>query len=206
MKLKQAYINLIQKIFTNDSDNQDNEKFNNLVLENPQILKKYQMLKNLWNEAENAGIFQHIDAQSDWQRVRAGLGTNISARHHRVGWSGYFLRIAAVLVIAFGLSLFIYKHLMSPQSSDDGFKILNSDSHIREFVLPDGSSITLNAGSTLTYNQTFGQQSRDVILEGEAYFDVMHIEMVPFRVFVRESVIEVQEQVLPYVITMELLK
>ena len=57
--------------------------------------------------------------------------------------------------------------------------------------MPDGSSITLNAGSTLTYNQTFGQQSRDVILEGEAYFDVMHNETVPFKVFVRESVIEV---------------
>lgn len=191
MKLKQTYINLIQKIFTNDADNQDKDKFNNLVLANPQILKEYQMLKSLWNEAENAGVFQHIDVQSDWQKVRAGLGTNISTRYHRMGWSGYFLRIAAVLIIAVGLTLFIYKHLMPPQNADDGFVILNSDNHIQEFVLPDGSSITLNAGSTLTYNQTFGQQSRDVIMEGEAYFNVMHNESVPFKVFVRESVIEV---------------
>jgi transmembrane sensor len=40
--------------------------------------------------------------------------------------------------------------------------------------LPDGTTITLNADSKLRYPVQFDDGSRDVYLEGEAYFDVKH--------------------------------
>lgn len=40
--------------------------------------------------------------------------------------------------------------------------------------LPEGSTITLNADSKLRYPAQFADGSRDVYLEGEAYFDVKH--------------------------------
>lgn len=44
-----------------------------------------------------------------------------------------------------------------------------------ELVLSDGTSINLNAGTTLRYPVSFLKgQSREVFLEGEAYFDVAH--------------------------------
>ncbi|MBN2610789.1 MAG: FecR family protein [Bacteroidales bacterium] len=39
-------------------------------------------------------------------------------------------------------------------------------------ILPDGSKVWLNAGSKIRYNRNFDIISRDVYLEGEAYFDV----------------------------------
>lgn len=39
-------------------------------------------------------------------------------------------------------------------------------------ILPDGSKIWLNAGSTLKYNRDFNTKSREVFIEGEAFFDV----------------------------------
>ena len=39
-------------------------------------------------------------------------------------------------------------------------------------ALADGSTVILNAGSTLRHARWFGQRSRKVSLEGEAYFDV----------------------------------
>ena len=39
-------------------------------------------------------------------------------------------------------------------------------------VLPDGSTIRLNSGSTIEYRRTFGWMKRAVTLDGEAFFDV----------------------------------
>ena len=50
-------------------------------------------------------------------------------------------------------------------------------------TLPDGSSIWLNAGSSLTYPHSFSGKTREVILkEGQAFFDVKHMTDKPFIV------------------------
>ena len=54
--------------------------------------------------------------------------------------------------------------------------------------LPDGSRVTLSAGSRLRWGGRFGRGARDVALEGEGYFDVVHDEARPFRVRTRNAV------------------
>jgi ferric-dicitrate binding protein FerR (iron transport regulator) len=61
----------------------------------------------------------------------------------------------------------------------------------KEILLPDGSSVTLNTGSSLTFRDGFGSDSREVILNGEAFFNVKPNKQLPFRVFSGESVVEV---------------
>ena len=39
-------------------------------------------------------------------------------------------------------------------------------------VLPDGSSVVLHKGSSISYDNSFSKTSRSVTLEGEAYFDI----------------------------------
>src|SRR5262249_48356756 len=46
--------------------------------------------------------------------------------------------------------------------------------------LPDGSSVWLNAGSTITYGKQYGNGLREVSLTGEAFFDVVRNPDVPF--------------------------
>ncbi|WP_341837381.1 FecR domain-containing protein [Chitinophaga pollutisoli] len=48
--------------------------------------------------------------------------------------------------------------------------------------LPDGSVVTLNSGSRLSYNKDFGVKNRDIKLEGEAYFDVVKNANMPMLV------------------------
>ena len=50
------------------------------------------------------------------------------------------------------------------------------------FRLPDGTEILLGAGSILRHPRAFPGASREVTLEGEAYFTVKHEERRPFRV------------------------
>jgi ferric-dicitrate binding protein FerR (iron transport regulator) len=49
-------------------------------------------------------------------------------------------------------------------------------------TLLDGTKITLNADSKLKYPMRFGEESREVYLEGEAYFEVTHNDQKPFVV------------------------
>ncbi|MCH8566706.1 MAG: FecR domain-containing protein [Balneolales bacterium] len=57
-------------------------------------------------------------------------------------------------------------------------------------VLPDGSEITLNSGSSVSYSKDFGLNSRQIILDGEAFFSVMPSK-IPFSVSANGTITEV---------------
>ena len=56
-------------------------------------------------------------------------------------------------------------------------------------TLPDGTLVRLNSGSKLTYSQGFGVTDREVQLNGEAYFKVVHQEQQPFSIHTDNLVI-----------------
>ena len=57
--------------------------------------------------------------------------------------------------------------------------------------LPDGSNVWLNAGTKMQYPVSFMTGKRDVILDVEAYFEVVHNEKTPFVVHTNTLDIEV---------------
>ncbi|WP_455637380.1 FecR family protein [Parabacteroides sp.] len=57
--------------------------------------------------------------------------------------------------------------------------------------LEDGSIVWLNAGSKLSCQAGFSQKNRQVILEGEGYFEVAHNEKYPFIVNAKEIDVKV---------------
>lgn len=48
--------------------------------------------------------------------------------------------------------------------------------------LPDGSSVILNTGSSITYNKDFGIAAREIYLKGEAFFQIARNEALPLTV------------------------
>lgn len=48
--------------------------------------------------------------------------------------------------------------------------------------LPDGSHVWINSSSKISYSKSFSSKSREVYLNGEAYFDVVHDPSHPFIV------------------------
>jgi transmembrane sensor len=51
-----------------------------------------------------------------------------------------------------------------------------------EVILPDGSKVKLNAGSKISYSNKYGYTERNIILEGEGYFEVETNPQIPFVV------------------------
>lgn len=92
---------------------------------------------------------------------------------------------AAVLLLLVGLEFggggFLFKNKMLVVTSCDTKK---------EFLLPDGSKVWLNAQSRLEYPEKF-DRSRTVTLKGEAFFDVKKSKEQSFSVHTEHLSIEV---------------
>jgi ferric-dicitrate binding protein FerR (iron transport regulator) len=52
----------------------------------------------------------------------------------------------------------------------------------KNFQLPDGSDVSLNGGSRIDIPENYGVSTREIYLEGEAFFDVKHGSNLPFVV------------------------
>lgn len=63
--------------------------------------------------------------------------------------------------------------------------------NVASLQLEDGTKVWLNAGSRLIYPAAFGQQHREVFLEGEAYFEVATDAHRPFSVYANDMKIAV---------------
>lgn len=56
--------------------------------------------------------------------------------------------------------------------------------------LPDGTKVWLNAASSITYPVAFTGNERKVTVTGELYFEIVHNAQQPFRVAVRDQLVE----------------
>ncbi len=56
-------------------------------------------------------------------------------------------------------------------------------SEYKYILLPDSTQVWLNAASTLEYPDRFDPYKREVVLKGEAYFDVKHADKKPFIIY-----------------------
>lgn len=73
-------------------------------------------------------------------------------------------RIAAMLVMALGVTYFFYTTHTTAQLADNGKRT--------EFLLPDNSEVVLNAGSEAEFRSWNWDNNRKIELDGEAYFKV----------------------------------
>jgi transmembrane sensor len=101
------------------------------------------------------------------------------------GYRPFIFRIAAAfaLVLVLTTGVFIVVHVMNRRDASIAWnekKTVMGEKSI--ITLLDGTKITLNADSKLTYPAHLGETSREVFLEGEAYFEVALDTIKPFVV------------------------
>jgi len=94
-----------------------------------------------------------------------------------------WFQAAAILFVSLttGLVLFLLpKRNSSEVVTYSYFKTPNGTR--KSFVLPDGSTVVLNAGSAIRVPSNFGHQSREIDLAGEAFFEIKHNAEKPFTI------------------------
>lgn len=165
----------------------DNQEFKDLV-------KKY--LSSRASEEEIRRLFHYyeeLQANTTWDEKILGkqqdlkdqifkdISREIAVNEFRASFfSRYSLHLAACLIIIAGLAITLLLRSSDKEEVPVRFTRLTAGSgRITKLTLSDGTEVWLNSGSTLKYPEKFNGKKREVILDGEAFFDVTPLK-VPF--------------------------
>ncbi len=117
----------------------------------------------------------NIDLDGFEANVNQGTVKRMPARR----W--YWVAASVLVVVSFlGISAGFFSRKKSIQPLAEKNEVSTKPGSKSTIKLPDGSVVTLNAGSKLTYNKDFGKELREVTLSGEGYFDVAKMKEKPF--------------------------
>ena len=98
--------------------------------------------------------------------------------------------VAAILIIL--LPFLYFSDIFNSGEQQIQLKELTIKNGSRQsIVLPDGSKVTLDAGSSLKYPFVFAEDKREVFLNGEAFFEVASDPDKPFIVSANQASIKV---------------
>lgn len=105
-----------------------------------------------------------------------------AGRLRRGSYPGFSsIAIVALAILTVGLYL-VWQGQRSSRTRPSGVQYVCQPGERKSFQFPDGTQVILNAGSELYLNNHYAQNTREVFLKGEAFFEVQHNAAVPFIV------------------------
>lgn len=179
--------NIIARILSGESSSDDFLAFSEWLQEDEKNRAEFRQLKAYW-DAEVA-YSNHIAREVELKRIQEKIRKEELRKRNKRLW----IRMAP---IAAGLTLFLLigslYFLQSKKETKpvEYFTYVTGDQK-STFSLSDGTKVTLNKNSKLTYSNLFGQKIRDVALNGEAYFDVTKDPTRVFEVKMNDASIRV---------------
>jgi ferric-dicitrate binding protein FerR (iron transport regulator) len=145
--------------------------------------KYYEHFKTIWDESKTLAANIILDEKAAWQkfkgRIQTTKGEEQGAKTVRLSFIRKLQVAAAVLLLVVGGWL-LYSTLHQPAA----IAMMNKQTFLNTAVdtLSDGSIITLNKHTVLSYPTAFKGKTRTVQLKGEAFFAVAHDKAKPFIV------------------------
>jgi ferric-dicitrate binding protein FerR (iron transport regulator) len=174
------------------------------IAADPARREEFELRRRMWTQAAHRSA-QIVDTAAGWTRMQARLLTATGPRRLPVRFASIgrprmpqrWQPIGALLAIAIlsGVGAWTVRaHRSSVQGA-----VAPAQGPMRQYTtkrgeraeirLMDSSTVTLAPGSTLRIPATFGDSTRDLFLDGEAFFDVRHDGTRPFRVHARDAVV-----------------
>lgn len=133
-----------------------------------------------------------VSDETDTDRLIDRVSSFIEAENRLAGRRRFPARkmvLSLLLVICCAGALLSYFYWQSPLQ---GYKVVTTDAGMKTRIrLADGSTILLNAGSTLRYPEKMDKSVREVYLSGEAYFDIKHVANRPFIIHAKKMDVRV---------------
>ena len=136
---------------------------------------------------------QQYDSASAWRKVQANLHVRTQQRRmkqtvqkqlHLRPWAA-----AAMILVFLGIAGYIFNQYR--ESHPNMIERVADKQKSEEIELPDGTRITLNTNTRMRYPEHFSGNSREISIEGEAYFEVAPDARRPFIIHAGETDIRV---------------
>ncbi|MGE5406466.1 MAG: FecR family protein [Methanosarcina sp.] len=163
------------------------KKYINESEENAQYFSE---LRNIWGTEKSDCNFDQIDTLKALKEVSNRISNDTVWRRLWITWG----RIAAILIIPLAAWNLMKTHQKSPETIafqepvyNEVYATFGTRTALR---LADSSLVWLNSGSSLKYPDKFTGSTREVYLNGEAYFEVKSKPEMPFLVRTSDIVVK----------------
>lgn len=127
-----------------------------------------------------------FDPAAAWEKIEGELHDTPAVRHlvpssPPRSLRKVFLRVAASVLLALALGSAGYFIGIRQHRTAVFTEVISDEGHVlQDISLPDGTRVSLNRSSRLTYPKLFSGNTREVMIEGEAFFDVKPDASKPF--------------------------
>jgi ferric-dicitrate binding protein FerR (iron transport regulator) len=153
-----------------------NDEVSDLLLwlrDDPANLNLFMEMRKIWVMQYAHIVEQETELDEEWQAIYEDPETleNPNVKDSRPVLYQFFIRFAATILLLLIPTLLYFLVFMQPSQNT-----IFAEGQVLESSLPDGTQVALNEGSILYYPSYFKGKERVVSLDGEAYFDVSHIE------------------------------
>jgi ferric-dicitrate binding protein FerR (iron transport regulator) len=146
----------------------------------------YNQLHAVWEKSRIIEAQTTVSENDAWQRFQQRVANgNQAARVIPVASNtrNWWRIAAAVLVLGVG-SWLVYTTVWHT-----GKTVITAGNSVVTDTLPDGSVVTLNRNATVSYERSFGGNSRAITLEGEAFFNITPDKSRPFTITTGDDVV-----------------
>ncbi len=181
---------LILKYLHNKLTKEEREKLDNWLSAD---IENVRLFKNFVGHWKLSDFDVDLSKHKLFQRIQGSDASN-SKQSSFLTTKRYLLRIAVIILIALSISYYFVEINDAPPTVVKYVKTLDKSTTKGQKLtikLPDGSIVKLNAESKLIYPDTFNSNSREVILTGEAFFDIARNENKPFIIHTDQLDVEV---------------
>jgi transmembrane sensor len=174
---------LLVKYLVGESTEQESAFVEQWIAADEENRKYFEQYKWVWEESrhlEPPGAPSETEA---WEHFKLVRNRKEKDRARVIPFRSRFSlwqQIAAVLLVLISGSLLYYFFTNRTTNESGKFVALSSKDQVIRDTLSDGSIVTLNKKSRLSYPATFSGSSRSVEMEGEAFFNIAHDKNKPF--------------------------
>jgi transmembrane sensor len=176
--------------------------------ENPEITKEEDIsaVNELFMSKEESDQLQHVKKQVDlyfdlkkypedqaWEKVKFRIHSQNTSGNTiiRKFISNPIYRFAAAILISAVLLISGYEVFYNQSASEVMMEVTATDQVLNTFTLPDGTLVSLNSDTKVFYPKKFGRKTREITIEGEAFFEVKPNKNKPFVIHAGEAQIKV---------------
>jgi transmembrane sensor len=177
---------LIARVLNGEATPEDELELAEVLSQDQLLRQQYELLSQIWKEkykkpdlednTEVRATISRIINKAESREYYAEIPVKrTSLTRQRIWWAA-----ASVLLLAMAGGLWLSNNLWAKGTKREAIEA-RKGSRSRS-LLPDGTTVWLNAGSKLSYDNDFAGPTREVRLEGEAFFDVVKQPEHPFIV------------------------
>ncbi|WP_163325434.1 FecR family protein [Draconibacterium mangrovi] len=122
----------------------------------------------------------HNQFEETWNNYREEKSKTVILKTSKFIYRGGVAAAAVIfLMISFTL---VTNYISNKNTNPEYFSVYVPTAEQSRLTLPDGTRVWVNSETEIKYSNQFNTKERDILLLGEAYFEVAHNEDLPFFV------------------------